>query len=128
MSVEQLKAMIQAVQGQGIVKLLETQVNGILTVVGKACGKKGKTNSWDISNPVNDGIEALINAGGIVNRLESTDVKKLDVNKIVEAFGGADQLKKTESAVESKLDKLISLANAQEARLKVLEDNQPPVV
>ena len=125
---DNLKAMIQAVQSQGIVKLLETQVNGILTVVGQACGKKGKTNSWDISNPVNDGIEALINAGGILNRLEGTNIQKLDVNDIVQALGSSNQLKKTESAVEDKLDKLISLGNAQEARIKSLEDNQPPVV
>ena len=125
---DNLKAMIQAVQSQGIVKLLETQVNGILTVVGQACGKKGKTNSWDISNPVNDGIEALINAGGILNRLEGTDVQKLDVNKIVEALGGAASLKKTESNVERKIDILIDLVNKQEVRVKTLESNQPPVV
>ena len=123
---DNLKAMVQAVQSRGIVKLLETQVNGILTVVGKACGKKGKVNSWDISNPINDGIEALINAGGILNRLESTDIQKLDVNTIVEALGSSDQLKKTESAVEKKLDTLISIVNSQEARLKAIELQPSP--
>ena len=118
-----VEAMIKAVQGQGIVTLLEAQVNGILTCVGKAAGKKGRVNSWDISNPVNDGIEALINAGGIAARLASTDVKQLDVNNIVEAMG--NNLKKTESAVEDKLDTLISLVNAQEARLQAIEA-QPP--
>lgn len=118
-----LNGMLKAVQAQGIITLLEAQVNGILTCVGKAAGKKGRVNSWDISNPVNDGIEALINAGGIAARLEATDVKQLDVNKVVEALGG--DLKKTESAVEDKLDTLINLVNKQEARLQAIEA-QPP--
>ena len=118
-----VEAMIKAVQGQGIVTLLEAQVNGILTCVGKAAGKKGRVNSWDISNPVNDGIEALINAGGIAARLANTDVKKIDVNNIVEEMG--KNLEKTESAVEDKLDTLINLVNKQEARLQAIEA-QPP--
>ena len=36
-----------------------------------------------------------------------------------------NDLKKTESAVEDKLDKLIALVNAQEARLQAIEA-QPP--
>ena len=120
---EHVKAMIQAVQSQGIVKLLEAQVNASLTSIAKAAAKKGNTPSWQINNPVNDAIENLINAGGIINRLGSTEVKKLDVNDVVQAMG--NDLKKTESVVESKLDTLINLVNKQEVRLQAIEA-QPP--
>ena len=62
--------------------------------------------------------------------LTKADVKAMmkKHSALDKAEAAAKQLKQTESIVEDKLDKLISLANAQEARLRVLEDNQPPIV
>ena len=81
------KAMLEAVQSQGIVKIFEAKVNAALSIIAKAVAKKGNTPSWQVNNPANDAIEDLLNIGGIMTRLDATGDNKLDVNAIVKALG-----------------------------------------